>query len=440
MERQIDFTPTIKQDEVFELFNDSSTTEILYGGGVGSAKTYLLASIVTLKCLQTPGIRVGLARNELTTLKKTSVISFFEVFEAWGLKNNDDYKYNSIEGSIKFTNGSEIVFVELRFLPSDPQYTRLGGLLLTFGVIDEAGECDRKGKEIFQTRLGRWRNQDSGIKPLLLMTCNPSRNFLYDDFYLADKEGLMPAHRAFVSATVYDNPFIPDSYISNLKNTLSFSEIQRLLNGNWEYDGDPNNLLTLSEIQMMYHDILKPGKSQRYISADIAFTSDKCIVMVWEGFTIIKIINIKKGENVELKIMEIAREHNVTQNNISYDSDGVGKFLTTTLRMAKPIVNNAKPIGKENYRNLKTQLYFKLCELISLGKVKVKDLGFKKEIEAELLAIKHKPKEGSEGKIEMNSKAEVKRVIGHSPDFSDTMAYRMIFELKMAPKRSFTIY
>ena len=46
---EINFTPTIKQDKVFELFEDEDTTEILFGGGVGAAKTYLMSSLITIK-------------------------------------------------------------------------------------------------------------------------------------------------------------------------------------------------------------------------------------------------------------------------------------------------------------------------------------------------------------------------------------------------------
>ncbi len=427
----INFTPTNKQDEVFNLFNDDHTTEILFGGGVGSAKSYMLSAIVTVNCLQHAGIRVGLARNELTTLKKTTVVTFLELFSDWGMKPGEHYNYNSVGGTITFFNGSEIIFQELRYLPSDPNYTRLGGLLLTFAVIDEAGECDERGKEIFQTRCGRWKNDKFGVKPMLVMTCNPSHNFLYNDFYLAKKEGTIAEHRAFVNATVYDNPYIPQQYIDNLKRTLSYNEIQRLLNGDWEYDGDPNNLLQIDEIKLMYDTtIIHPTKDKtKYISADIAFSSDNCVLMVWEGYHIIEIVSLEQGVNVEEGIKELATKHNVNVNKIAYDSDGVGKYLMQYLKNAKPIINNGKPYKGENYKNLKTQLYFKLCELIREGKIKILDSKFRREIEEELISIKHKPKDTSDGKIEMNSKAEVKRIIGRSPDYSDAMAYRMLFEL-----------
>ena len=434
----IEFTPTIKQDQVFELFDEDGITELLYGGGVGAAKTYLIAALAIIKCLQHPKIRVGLARNELTTLKKTTAVTFFEVLSSWGLEPIHDYKYNSIEGNFTFSNGSEVIFSELSYRPSDPDYTRLGGLLLTFALIDEAGECDSRGKEIYQSRIGRWMNEEFNIKPLLIMTCNPSRNFLYDDFHTPSKEGTLAKHRAFVNATVYDNPYIPQSYIDNLKLTLSSSEQQRLLNGNWDYDGDPNNLLDLTEVKNLYTNIVKT-EGTKYISADIAFTSDKCIVLLWDGLVIEQIHNLTNDENREEFITTLASSNGVSQTNISYDSDGVGKYLAHHLRSARPIVNNSKAIGGENYINLKTQLYFKAVQLIKEGKLKIEDPNFKKDIEQELLAIKHKPKDTSESKIEMNSKADVKRLIGRSPDFADAIAYRMIFEIKKAPSRPFVI-
>ena len=434
----IDFTPSKKQDEVFELFKDKTTTEILFGGGVGSAKSYLLAAIAIIYCLLNKGIRVGLARNELTTLKKTTVVTFFEVFGNWGLEKDTHYNYNSIEGSITFFNGSTIVFQELRYLPGDPDYTRLGGLLLTFGLIDEAGECEEKGKEIFQSRCGRWLNDEHNIKPMLLMTCNPSRNFLFKDFFQAVKEGTISKHRAFVNATVYDNPFISSQYIDNLKQILSYNEIQRLLNGDWEYDGDPNSLLNFEDIKNLYDTtIQQENPNTRYISADIAFTSDNCVVLVWEGYHIIEVVTLKKESNIEDEIKALASKHGVNVNKIAYDSDGVGKYLMNYLKLAKPIVNNAKPYKKENYKNLKTQLYFKMCELIIEGKIKILDSRNQKEIMEELGSVKHKPRDTADGKIEMNSKADVKRLIGRSPDYSDAIAYRMIFELTSVANYNF---
>ena len=69
---EINFTPSQKQDLIFEYFEDDITTEVLYGGAAAGGKSYGAMSFTIIQCLKHPNIRVGLARNELTTLKKTT--------------------------------------------------------------------------------------------------------------------------------------------------------------------------------------------------------------------------------------------------------------------------------------------------------------------------------------------------------------------------------
>lgn len=433
---EINFTPSLKQDLIFEYFDDELTTEVLYGGAAAGGKSYGACAFMIIQCLKNPGIRIGLARNELTTLKKTTIVSLFEVINDWGLNVEEHYRYNSTTGEITFTNGSKIILLELRYLPSDPNYTRLGGQLLTFGVIDEAGEVDEKGKQIFQSRLGRWLNPELGLKPFLLMTCNPSKNFLYRDFYLPTEDNTLPQHKKFISALILDNPFINEVYIQNLQNTLSPTDRERLINGNWNYDDDPNSLMDYETILNIFVD--KPQvkeKSKTYISADIAFTSDNAVIMVWDDLTLVEII-VNPNGNIEDVIRDKAKEYKVFPQNISYDSDGVGKYLMNYLKSAKPIVNNARALKDENYENLKTQLYFKLAEVINKGELKVVKSSYDEKIIEELQQVKHRPTDRV-GKIAMVSKGDVKRMLGRSPDFSDAMAYRMIFEIKVAATKTF---
>jgi phage terminase large subunit len=394
---EINFTPSLKQDLIFEYFEDDITTEVLYGGAAAGGKSYGSCAFMLIQCLKHPNIRVGLARNELTTLKKTTIVSLFEVMNNWGLKIEEHYRYNSTTGEITFTNGSKIVLLELRYLPSDPDYTRLGGQLLT---------------------------------------CNPSKNFLYRDFYLPTQDNTLPKHKKFISALILDNPFITDVYVHNLHNTLSNTDKERLINGNWDYDDDPNCLMDYETIISIFVD-KKPvvEKPKTYISADIAFTSDNSVIMVWEDLTIVEIIVNPEG-NIEDVIKEKAKEHKVFPQHISYDSDGVGKYLMNYLKSAKPIVNNGKPLKDENYENLKTQLYFKLSEVINKRELKVVNSKYNDKIVEELQQVKHRPTDRV-SKISMVQKGDVKRMLGRSPDFSDAMAYRMIFEIKVGTTKTF---
>lgn len=430
----INFKPSIKQDLIFKAFDDTITTEILFGGSAGGGKSYAICSLLIIKALQYPGIRIGLARNELTTLKKTTIVSFFEVATNWGL-TTDMFTYNSTAGTIKFFNDSEIVLIELSYKPSDPDFTRLGGQLFTFGVIDEVGEIDEIGFNIFKSRLGRWKNDELNVKPMCIMTCNPVKNWLYRNFYKPYTENKLEEYQMFIPSLVTDNPFISKAYINNLK-TLPFAQRERLLMGNWDYDDDPTALLDYDSILNIWNNG-KNNANKKYITADIAFTSDKCVILLWEGLTIIKKYVNPTG-NLEEFILKLAQEHNVPNYHIAYDSDGVGKFLNTRLKNAKPIINNAAPFNKENYKNLKTQLYFKLCELINNNHIKDLTIDYQKEIIEELQVIRYKPT-NTVAKIEMIDKGEVKRLLGRSPDFSDAMAYRMYFEYKTTGVRPFMI-
>ena len=385
-----------------------------------------------MKCLQYEGIRVALARNNLTTLKKNTVTSIMEVMQDWGI-TNDYYSYNSQAGIIKFWNGSEIIMVELDYLPSDPQYTRLGGLLATIGCIDEAGEVPAKGKEIFQSRIGRWQNEKLGIKPVLIMSCNPSKNFLFTDYYRPFKEGKLKPYQKFIQALPSDNPYLSKEYIENLKNTLSFGERRRLLGGEWEFADDETSLFKYEDVIYSYDTTLNNNtdKTMR-LSCDIAFSSDKCVYIVWEGLNIMKIHITPKNDTKtpEDTIKELCSDYNIRIDNVAFDADGVGLHLTKYFPLAKEIHNGGKTILNNGYANLKTELYFKLSELFKDGKIKIYEDRYKQDIIDELSVIRHKPRESMDNKIQLISKLEMKKILSYSPDIADAMAYNMIFHLK----------
>lgn len=427
----INFKPTPKQHKVFEYFNDNITTEVLYGGSLNSGKTYLMCALIAMKCLQYEDIRVGLAREHISSLKKTTVVTMFKVLKDWGL-TPEHYKYNSQSGEIKFFNGSTIILCELAYNPSDPEYIRLGGHEYTFACIDEGGETNEKGKEIFQTRIGRWRNEELNIKPFLLITCNPSKNFLYREFYLPNKEGTIPEYRAFVQALPSDNPYTTSEYLLNLERTLTFNEKRRLLNGDWEVFDDAEALFTYTDINYMFqYNSLDEDKQMR-LSADIAFTSDECVFVVWEGKEVKKIIKKDKMDktNVVDTIKNICADFKIRYDMISFDADGVGLYLREYFPSAKEIHNGGRPVKDMGYKNLKTELYFKLSEFSKTGILKIKDEMYKSEIYDQLSVIKHKPRQSMEKGIELISKSDMVSVLGHSPDIADALAYGMIFHLK----------
>lgn len=174
----------------------------------------------------------------------------------------------------------------------------------------------------------------------------------------------------------------------------------------------------------------KTGK--RYITADIALHgSDKFQIYVWDGFVIIDSLTVDKCEadEVERLLKEISEKHSVGRSNIVYDADGLGSFLRGYLRGARPFNNGAKPINKNNYKNLKSECGYEFAKIVNDNQVYINCELDKSELLKELECLQSYALD-NDGKIQLMPKAKIKEVIGHSPDKLDALIMRMIFELQ----------
>jgi hypothetical protein len=430
--------------KLFDAFEDEETTQVLYGGAASGGKSYGLMALVTIKCLQFPGIRVLVGREELINLRRTTLKTLFKILAQWGLKKDMHFKYNQKTEEITFFNGSIIMLRQLKYEPSDPDVDSLGSLEITFAVIDEAPEVVEKVVNVLHSRCGRWENHKYKIKPMLFMTCNPSRGFCYSNFYRPSIKNKLKNFRKFIPATIDDNnaPGFKD-YKKHLLTTLDFNDKQRLVFGKWEFDNDPNALIKFDNITRAY-DFDKPStlEGEGFITADIAFTSDKCILIRWAGFQVAEIREVLKDkERPEDVINKMKAEYNIRNKNICYDATGSGMYLKNYLPNSYVFHSGAKPIGKKQkeFEHLKTQCYYLLSELImdEDSTFRIYDDNLKEELEEELLQIKTVPKEKMDDVIKMIKKDDIKKAIGRSPDILDALAMRMVYTVKTTYKRNF---
>lgn len=171
---------------------------------------------------------------------------------------------------------------------------------------------------------------------------------------------------------------------------------------------------------------------EKYITADIALHgSDKFIVYVWDGFRIIDFTEVEKcdAKAVEKLLRKKAEDFKVGQSNIVYDADGLGSFLRGYLKGAKPFNNGSKPVGKNNYKNLKSQCGYELAKLINNKGVYINCKLDKGEHIKELECLQSYGLD-NDGKIQLMPKSKVKEIIGHSPDKLDALLMRMYFDIK----------
>ena len=170
---------------------------------------------------------------------------------------------------------------------------------------------------------------------------------------------------------------------------------------------------------------------KRYITADIALHgSDKFVVLVWVGWTVIDCIIVDKCDapQVERLLKDTAEKYEVGRSNICYDADGLGSFLIGYLSGAQPFNNGARPMGKNNYKNLKSECGYEFAKIANDDMIYFKASMDKSEFIKEMECLQSYALD-SEGKIQLMPKVKVKEIIGHSPDKLDALIMRMYFEL-----------
>ena len=423
---------SVKQTIAIDYLEDSQTNVILYGGGAGGGKSMLGVYWVLKQCLKYPNTRYVIGRSRLKNLKETTLRSLFEVCSMQGLKANVDFTYNETKSLITIhQTQSEILLKDLFHYPSDPNFDSLGSMEITGAFIDEATEITPMAYNVIQSRM-RYNLDNNNLIPKLLMTCNPSKGWIYSEFYKPFKNNELSDNKKFVQSLVTDNPNISKHYIEQLRK-LDILNQKRLLFGDWEYSDDDSQLYGIDALNDMFTNEFVSGVGSRYISVDVArYGRDLSVICLWHNWRIEQIKTLDKNSISELAeiVDKMAKENNVQRSNIVADSDGVGGGFVDILRGSKSFVNNSKAVNNENFRNLKTQCYYKFAEKVMNGQIFIntKDKSLQQKIIMEFEMVKQHDID-KDNKLSITPKDKIKSLLGRSPDLSDAIIMRYYFEL-----------
>lgn len=448
-----DFNLHPKQTECWDYLEDNQTTEVLYGGGAGGGKSVLISYWQWYRRMTMPRSRGVIGRKKLKTLKESTLKTFFDVCDALGNKYRlgKYYRYNDKYSLITFNNGSEIYLKDLFLYPTDPEFDDLGSTEYTDGAIDECNQVVEKARNVLTTRL-RYKLDEFNTIPKLLLSCNPAKGYVYNDYYLPWTKQELLDYRRFVPAIHSDNPDLPKAYVENLKRLPDAATKARLLEGLWDFDDDLFKWFRYEDIQSLYDnehiatdEELKNWKlDDRFITCDVArLGKDKTIILVWKGFTVVETIVREKLRNPDVAslIKSKMREYGISIKNVCVDEDGVGGGVVDLLRGCVGFLNNSKPIVMFdghilNYANLKSQCYHLLAEYVRECKMWVSNMQtHHQEMLSQELDVVRQHKGDQDGKISVEPKEMIKQKIGRSPDFADALMMRMRFLLNMYEAR-----
>mgnify|MGYP006901771386 CR=1 FL=1 len=349
------FYPTTKQVETLELLNNSDTSFVGYGGSARSGKSLIECTAIVLECLAYNGIAWGLGRKELTTLKRTVLLTLFKQFEFYGLTEND-YNYNQQLNRIDFNNGSTIFLIDTAFKPSDPLNTRFGGFELTRCAIDESNETNEDVIIKLYERTG-WRLNDKyGLKRKVFECFNPAKNHVYKRYYKPFRDGTQKMFKRFIAALPSDNPHPSvKEWIEDIIQTGDTVTIERQVNGNFDYDDDPRALCDYDAITDLFtNDHVQGGTG--FISADLAMKGrDKFVAGYWSGMICNVSIDMDKSsaKEIEQKLKELKTVNRVGNSNMVADADGLGAYLESYIKNIKTFHGGSSAIDKLKYGNLR---------------------------------------------------------------------------------------
>lgn len=432
---KITLKPEPKQHLAYEALKDKEIKYVVFGGAAGGGKSWLGCEWLMTMALQFPETRYFIARNELSRLMTTTFVTWTKVcshhkFKDWTL--NGQYHY------IQLKNGSRIDLIDVKNNPSDPLYERLGGLEYTGGVIEEGGEVEFRAFDVLKSRIGRHLNDKYGIKPKILITCNPKKNWLYTQVYKPFVDGTLEKDFTFIQALYGDNSYTRDIYAEQLSSVKDKVLKDRLMFGSWEYEDNPLALIPYDNIIDLFSNYVDESE-KKYISADIArYGNDSTVITLWKGFHCYEIHKYKKTglDIIAEEIKRLAHMHGIPFSHIIIDEDGVGGGVLDHLRGAKGFMGNRTPFpnrltGKpDNYRNLKSQCSYIFADFANEHKIRIDAIGdVRDKLIEELEQIKAK-EALDDTKLQVESKDRIKEILGRSPDLSDAMVMRMYFELE----------
>lgn len=391
---------------------------LLYGGSVGSGKSYFLrwACIYHLLSMaqkyQQTGIRAGLFCEDYPSLNDRHLSKIKSEFPDWlGTYNEQRHEF-----TLHPDFGAGVLC--FRNLDDPSKY-----LSVEFAIeaVDEVNRNPLPTFTLLRTRL-RWP-KIAEVK--FIAACNPLgeawvKNFwvkrLFPDNEKEDQEFF------FVKALPTDNPHLDPSYFKSLE-SLPEAERRAYLEGDWDaFEGATDTdgyvrLITDNEIERAVVPV-RDHAGYCVIGVDPAAGGDKSAIVLRSPQGMQVLFNQRLKDTMDLAGITFEMQKKYSASLIVVDNVGVGRGVYDRLKELGLEVrgyNVGIPAEKsEAYKNLKAELFWKM-RLAILGGLKL----MRSEGWNELQIMKYKPWKGL---IELQPKEQLLRKGLPSPGVADAAA------------------
>lgn len=208
----------------FPLLLDYSHRWEVYMGSAGSSKSYFITQKIIVRCCQEK-IRAMVCRRTGATIRNTCFSLFKDILAKWQL--TPYVKIRETDFTIKFPNGSEIIFTGL---DEETKLLSLNDISVIF--VEEAFEVPKAIVEQLNLRL-----RGSSSNQQIYMAFNPiSKNHWLYDFCEVNP----PSSFIYTHSTYKDNPFLNEEYVAELNElyTRNPAKARVFCDGAWGVDAE----------------------------------------------------------------------------------------------------------------------------------------------------------------------------------------------------------
>lgn len=254
---------------------------------------------------------------------------------------------------------------------------------------------------------------------------------------------------SFIRAELKYNRMLTDNDPSYFANLAQQSEEQKArdLMGNWNFMAMGDDIIKMADMQACFDNAQQLGNNIRYVSCDVAFTGgDQCVLWLWVGWHVqdIYVCKLNSKDTVGAVKAKLT-EWGVPENHFTYDLNGLGQTFKGFFKHAIPFNNleAVKPKYKNIYDNVKSQCAYEFAQKVlereisfnpSILTRRFSGKGYKNRLLKDILNIERKCIRQDADKRDKGwcliKKAQMKNLVGHSPDFFEALLMRMIFEIK----------
>lgn len=236
------------------------------------------------------------------------------------------------------------------------------------------------------------------------------------------------------------------NYVANLAQQDE-EQRSRDLDGNWNFKNTGDDMIKMQDMESLFSNSYQTSDNILRASCDIAFTGgDSCVLWLWQGFHIKDLFVCRMdSKSTIVAVKTKLEEWGVQEKNFTYDLNGLGQSFKGFFPKSIPFNNLESPEKKFKniYANIKSQCAYLLVQKITSGEVSIDnrllDLkfsgnGFEKMPLRQILMKERKcirqNEDTADKGFSLITKRDMKKFVGHSPDYFESLVMRMIFEVK----------